>query len=157
MNPTALAERGLQMWRLLLVATLAIAATPPSTVFAVSLDIRVDAETMEAEKFSIKAVKLDDQRIEFTIIRRLDRPLYVVTSFELRKAGELVAETTGASGPTDGTQTWHLTLLKDHLSGSVFYYREEAYPHDGRFFRFGGTNYRFRLRDFPIADSPRNE
>jgi len=103
------------------------------------------------DKFSVKATKQDDGRIEFTITRKLNRPVYFVASFQVRTGGKLVAECRHPSFGLEDSETYYLTVSPDQVAESVFELSENSFASGGgvKTPLPGGIDYVIRLKDFP--------
>ena len=100
--------------------------------------------------FSIKAKKRDDGRIEFTIVRNLSGPRYLVSSLTIRKNSTLVLESHFPSFVRKGGVTYYFTVALEHVVNSDLQISEAFFTGaDKNPIPFpGGMHYKIQLRDF---------
>ena len=100
--------------------------------------------------FSIKVKKRDDGRIEFTIVRNLSGPRYLVSSLAIRRSSSLVLESRFPSFVRKGAATYYFTVAPEHVVNSDLQISETYFTGADKnpIPLPGGMHYKIQLRDF---------
>jgi hypothetical protein len=106
-----------------------------------------------SEELSVKVVRREDGRIDFTVIRNLPQQKYLVARLTIRQGDKIIAETSIPLFAKKNANTFHLSISPDHIATSEFELGESFFAENGdNPVPLPGTvNYHFKLSKFVPA------
>ncbi|MBV9124497.1 MAG: hypothetical protein JO112_14155 [Planctomycetes bacterium] len=132
-----------------------LATRAPAVV--VQVDVTPAYLKEHPKTFSIKVEKKDGM-LQFTIIRHLSRPQYLVASLTVRQGAALVAESHFPSFAREEAAKYYFSLAPEYLADSAFELAERSFqPADGHGQEVplpGGIDYEIRLKEFVSEANP---
>ncbi len=135
----------------IIVATLAA----PAWALTVNMPVTPTYVKEHAKDFSVKVVKGENGLLNFTVIRTLSGPMYLVANLKVRHGGEVVAESSTPVFARKGGHTFYFSIRPEDAADSSFELGEYGWSgsDDDNVPVVGGINYQFRLRDFVPVDA----
>jgi hypothetical protein len=119
---------------------------------ALTAEQRVTAAYVKehSKEFSVTVVEGKNGLLSFTVIRKLDQPMYLVAHLSVSHAGRLVAESDTPVFGRKNENTFHFSLSREDVAESKFVLGESAFGKSGEELvpEPGTTDYQLSLQDF---------
>ena len=129
-----------------------IAAILPTAAFALTIDVPVSAAYVREhpKEWSVKVSKKENGLIQFTIVRFLSEPKYLVAHLAVHRAGKVIAESDSPAVGQKGDNTFYVALAPEDLVESKFEISESSVSilGDQVIPSVGSIIHQFRLLEF---------
>ena len=144
----------------LLLSGCFLAAILSSTALALTINEQVTPAYVREhpKEWSLKATKTESGLIQFTVVRNLSEPKYLVARLAVHHAGRLIATSDTPLFGKKKDNTFYLSICTEDIAESTFELSEHGLgstvnSEEVDIPVVGGIVYQFRLLDFIPADA----
>jgi hypothetical protein len=133
-----------------------MAASISTTTLALTVNFPVTSAYLQdhSNEFRVKVSKGKNGLIDFTVVRTLSKPMYLVAHLAVHQQGRVIAESHSPSFTKNHENTFYFSLSPEDVGESTFELGESFFTEfQGQAVPVvGTTNYQFQLKDFVPED-----